>query len=162
MSPARLVFATSRAKMTTVIDIGPLRPGDRAAWEVLARGYKKFYRSTVPDDGYEQTWQRLLSGPDLHGLGARLDGNLVGIAHYLFHPLFFLGDACYLQDLFVDEAARGQGAARALIERVAEVARDRRAARLYWTTMQDNSRARVLYDKVARFNGFIRYDYPLR
>jgi hypothetical protein len=27
-----------------VIDIGSLRPGDRAAWEVLARGYKAFYR----------------------------------------------------------------------------------------------------------------------
>ena len=74
-----------------MIDIGPLLSEDRAAWELLARGYQEFYRSTVPDDGYEQTWQRLLSGPDLHGLGARLDGNLIGIAHYLFHPLFFRG-----------------------------------------------------------------------
>jgi len=29
------------------------------------------------------------------------------------------------------------------------------------TTQEDNARARLLYDKVARFNGFIRYDYPL-
>jgi GNAT superfamily N-acetyltransferase len=76
--------------------------------------------------------------------------------------MFWSADACYLQDLFVDETARGQGAASALIERVAEVARDRGAARLYWTTKQDNARARSLYDKVARFHGFIRYDYPLR
>lgn len=71
------------------------------------------------------------------------------------------GDACYLQDLFVAEAARGRGAARALMGQVAEMARDRGAARLYWTTQQDNARARILYDKVARFNGFIRYDYAL-
>jgi GNAT superfamily N-acetyltransferase len=147
--------------MGNVIEIGPLGPEDRAAWEVLARGYKTFYRTTVPDDGYEQAWQRLQAGPELHALGARLDGKLIGITHYLFHHVVWGPQACYLQDLFVDESARGQGAARALIERVAQAARDQGAARLYWTTMQDNDRARVLYDKVARFNGFIRYDYPL-
>lgn len=144
-----------------MIDVGPLRPEDRAAWEILARGYKTFYRTTVPDDGYEETWHRLLTGSELHGIGARLDGKLVGISHYLFHAITWAPEACYLQDLFVDEAARGQGAARALIERVAQAARDRGASRLYWTTQQDNDRARALYDKVARFHGFIRYDYPL-
>lgn len=144
-----------------MIDIGPLRPEDRAAWEVLARGYKMFYRTKVPADGYEETWQRLLGGAELYGLGAWLNGKLVGIAHYLFHATFWSADACYLQDLFVNEAARGQGAASALIERVAEASRDRGASRLYWTTKQDNIRARALYDRVARFHGFIRYDYPL-
>ena len=35
------------------------------------------------------------------------------------------------------------------------------ASRLYWHTQDDNARARLLYDKVARFSGFIRYEYPL-
>lgn len=147
--------------MTVVIDIGPFRPEDRDAWEVLARGYKTFYRTTVPDSGYEETWRRLQDGTELHGIGARLDGRLVGIAHYLFHATVWSADYCYLQDLFVDEAVRGQGAARALIERTAEVAREQGAARLYWTTKEDNSTARALYDKVASFTGFIRYDHPL-
>jgi GNAT superfamily N-acetyltransferase len=144
-----------------VIEVSPLVPADRAAWEVLARGYKRFYRTEVPDEGYEATWQRVLRDQELHAIGARLDGQLVGIAHYLLHPTFWLADVCYLQDLFVDEAARGQGAASALIERVAQAARDLGASRLYWTTKQDNARARSLYDKVARFHGFIRYDYAL-
>ena len=114
-----------------------------------------------PDEAYEQTWQRLAAGTELFGLGARLDGRLVGIAHYLFHPAFWSGEACYLQDLFTDEAARGRGAARALIEGVAGAARERGADRLYWHTQEGNARARVLYDKVARFTGFIRYAYPL-
>jgi ribosomal protein S18 acetylase RimI-like enzyme len=66
------------------------------------------------------------------------------------------GQACYLQDLFVDADVRGRGAARALIEGVAGAARQRGADRLYWTPQEDNVRARALYDKVARFNGFIR------
>lgn len=144
-----------------MIEVSPLVPADRAAWEVLARGYKRFYRTEVPDEGYEATWQRVLRDQELHAIGARLDGQLVGIAHYLLHPTFWLADVCYLQDLFVAEAARGQGAASALIERVAQAARDLGASRLYWTTKQDNARARSLYDKVARFHGFIRYDYAL-
>ena len=83
------------------------------------------------------------------------------MAHYLFPPAFWSGEACYLQDLFTDEAARGRGAARALIEGVAAAARERGADRLYWHTQEGNARARVLYDKVARFTGFIRYAYPL-
>ena len=144
-----------------MIEIGPFRPADREAWEALARGYKAFYQESEPDEAYEQTWQRLAAGTELFGLGARLDGRLVGIAHYLFHPAVWSGEACYLQDLFTDEAARGRGAARALIEGVAAAARERGADRFYWHTQESNARARVLYDKVARFTGFIRYAYRL-
>jgi GNAT superfamily N-acetyltransferase len=147
-----------------------MKSEDRPAWEELARGYKAFYRTPTTDEQYEVAWRQLQDeGSGFCGLGAYLGdapggepvGALVGIAHYLFHPLMWFGDACYLQDLFVAEAARGQGAARILIERVAEIARSRGATRLYWTTQEDNARARLLYDKVARFNGFIRYDYSL-
>jgi GNAT superfamily N-acetyltransferase len=144
-----------------MIEITTLRPDDRAAWEVLARGYKAFYRTVLSDEQYEATWRRLLRGDAVHGLAARSDGRLVGIAHYLFRVDTWLDDVCYLQDLFVDEAARGQGAARALIERVAQAARERGAPRLYWQTRESNARARALYDKIARFDGFIRYDYAL-
>jgi len=144
-----------------VIDIRSLAAEDRDDWEVLARGYKGFYSTLLPVDAYEKTWQRLLEGPDLHGIGAWLDGRLVGIAHYLCHAAFWTADSCYLQDLYVAEAARGQGAGRALIDEVASVARARGCARLYWTTKQDNKVARALYDKVAAFRGFIRYDHPV-
>ena len=56
---------------------------------------------------------------------------------------------------------RGRGVGRALIERVAAAARDRGADRFYWHTQDGNARARVLYDQVARYTGFIRYGYPL-
>ena len=153
--------ATCRDDHGVVTDVRPLGSRDRAAWEVLARGYKDFYETVVPAAGYEETWRRLLHGPDLHGIGAFVDGRLVGIAHYLFHATFWSADACYLQDLFVAEEARGRGVARALIERVAAAARARDCARLYWTTKQDNAVARALYDEVAEFRGFIRYDRPV-
>ena len=70
-------------------------------------------------------------------------------------------EVCYLQDLFVDPALRGRGVARALIEAVAKAALERGAERLYWLTQEHNAAARALYDKVAKYNHFIRYDYPL-
>jgi GNAT superfamily N-acetyltransferase len=144
-----------------MINIGPLEPSDRAAWEGLARGYKEFYQTPTSAQEYEAVWQQLMDGTEFYAFGARLDGALVGFTHYFFHPFIWYGEACYLQDLFVAEAVRGQGAARALIERVAEAARERGASRLYWNTQEDNARARLLYDKVARFDSFIRYSYPL-
>lgn len=68
----------------------------------------------------------------------------------------------YLQDLYTSEEARGVGVARALIQEVASRARKAGASRCYWLTEESNAVARVLYEKVAKYNGFIRYDFPLR
>jgi len=144
-----------------MIEIGPLRTSDRAVWERLARGYNDFYETVLPDSDYDRAWRRLLADKEILGLGARLDGRMFGIAHFLLHSNIWRDEVCYLQDLFVDEAARGQGAARALIDAVAATARRHGASRYYWQTKQDNARARALYDKLARFRGFIRYDYSL-
>ena len=144
-----------------MIEITPLREDDRRAWQPLAVGYNAFYERVLPDAAYDRTWRLLMKGAAMHGLAARLDGRLVGIAHYTFQTSIWFDDACYLADLFVDETVRGHGAARALIEAVAAAARSRGCPRYYWQTKQDNTRARALYDKVARFAGFIRYDYPM-
>lgn len=142
------------------IEIAPLRPGDRAEWEHLARGYKAFYEDPIPDEHYARTWHRLMAG-EIKGFGARLDGPMVGISHYFFHPHCWRGEVCYLQDLFTVVEARGRGVARALVETVAEAARERGAAGLYWVTREDNLPARALYERLAQFKGFIRYDFPL-
>lgn len=147
--------------MTATIAIAQLAPADRAEWEALARGYKAFYADEIPDEDYARIWRLVLAGKAAHGLGARIDGRLAGFAHYLFHPHSWLGEVCYLQDLFTAESARGKGIATALIHAVADVARGRGAAKYYWLAKQENRPACALYDKVARFKGFIRYDYPL-
>ena len=143
------------------VAIGPLDHGDRARWEQLARGDKAFYKTDLADAEYERAWQRLVAGDAVQALGARVDGTLVGIAHFFFHPTVWLADACHLQDLFVDPAVRNRGVARALIEAVAASARERGAFRVYWHTHTGNATARALYDKVARHIGMIRYDLAL-
>lgn len=143
------------------IKIATLKAEDRSRWNDLARSYKAFYETELPDKSYDEVWEYLLSDQKVFGLGAYLQGNLVGFTHFLFHGTIWMEKACYLQDLFVDETARGHGVARALIEQVAQIAREHDSTKLYWQTRYDNTTARALYDKIAHHNGFIRYDYPL-
>ena len=144
-----------------MITVQPLRDEDRAAWGRLAEGYKRFYNTPTTAAEYDEAWRRLRAGDGVQGLGAHADGRLVGIVHYLFHTSTWAPRQCYLQDLFTDEAVRGRGVARALIEQVAQAARAAGATRLYWLTQETNRTARTLYDRVAQFKGFIRYDHPL-
>ena len=141
------------------VAIRPLGPEDRADWEPLWAGYLAFYEATIPSTVTETTWARLNDPAEpMHALGAFGDGQLVGIVHYLFHrSTWTTGDYCYLQDLFTDEAARGRGAGRALIEAVCERARAASASRVYWLTQEGNATARALYDKLADRSGFIQY-----
>ena len=147
--------------MRQTVQIQPLAAPDRAAWELLARGYKAFYETEIADAEYATAWQRLLHDSRFVGLGAWQNGSLVGTVHALFHTSTWADEVCYLQDLFVADAARGQGAASALIGAVASAARARKATRLYWLTHTHNARARALYDRVAVNKGFIRYDLGL-
>jgi GNAT superfamily N-acetyltransferase len=144
-----------------MITVRPLQAEDRAAWGELAAGYKAFYNTPTTAAEYDEAWRRLLAHDGVHGLAALDDGQVVGIVHYLFHTSVWAPRVCYLQDLFTAAEQRGRGVARALIGAVADAARAQGATRLYWLTQETNHTARALYDRVAQFKGFIRYDHPL-
>jgi GNAT superfamily N-acetyltransferase len=141
--------------------VSKLRADDRSRWEELFRGYLTFYETSLNAAGYERAWDAFQRDESMHALGARLDGRLVGIVHFLEHPSTTAADVCYLQDLFTAPDARGRGAGRALIAAVVEAARNRGCSRVYWVTHETNATARTLYDKVALNSGFIRYQVAL-
>ena len=133
---------------------------DFAQWQPLWQGYNRFYgRPALPVEITQMTWSRFFDSYEpIHALVAEKEGKLLGLAHYLFHRSTTSIEAvCYLQDLFTNEAARGQGIGRALIEAVYERARIAGSSRVYWQTHESNATARVLYDKVAELSGFIVY-----
>ncbi len=145
------------------VEVRELREGDLAVWRSLWDRYNAFYGrsggTALPEEVGRTTWQRLL-GPltPMHGLVGVLDGDVVAVAHFLFHPsTIHVEPVCYLQDLFTAEAVRGRGVARALIDDVARRARTAGSTRLYWHTQESNVTARRLYDHVAEHAGFILY-----
>jgi GNAT superfamily N-acetyltransferase len=134
-------------------------PADFSRWEPLWEGYNRFYERALPAEITQITWSRFFDAYEpVHALVAEKDGRLLGLAHYLFHrSTSMIGPVCYLQDLFTEEAARGEGVGRALIEAVTERARTAGSPRVYWMTHETNLTAMKLYDDVAERSGFVQY-----
>jgi GNAT superfamily N-acetyltransferase len=142
------------------LTVRALQPNDRRQWDALWRGYLDFYSAAIPDEVTELTWRRLIDpeAPILGFCAAEDDGRLLGIVHYLFHPVTWAaGPRCYLEDLFTAPEARGRRVGRALIEAVYSAADERGADQVYWLTQQSNATARKLYDQVASATDFIKY-----
>ena len=141
------------------VAIRPLEAQDRNAWEMLWQGYLEFYETSVAPEVTEATWRRIVdpAGP-IHGLGAFDQVHLVGVVHYLFHPVTWsISPRCYLEDLFVSPDSRRAGAGRALIEAVYRAADEAGADQVYWLTAESNKTARQLYDRVGQVTRFIKY-----
>ena len=106
------------------------------------------------------TWHRFFDANEpVFALVAESAGRLVGLTHYLFHrSTTRIEPTCYLQDLFTAADVRGQGVGRALILGVYEAARAAAIRDVYWQTHETNSAGRLLYDKVAKYAGYIVYE----
>jgi GNAT superfamily N-acetyltransferase len=136
---------------------------DYAQWLPLWDGYNAFYGRSGPTALAPEitavTWQRFFDAYEpVHALVAEQSGKLLGLTHYLFHrSTTAIEPTCYLQDLFTDEAARGKGVGRALINGVYAQAKRVGSPRVYWQTHETNHTAMQLYDKVAEKPGFVIY-----
>ncbi len=145
------------------VTVRPVTPDDFEAWKPHWDEYNAFYErvgpTALPDEVTDTTWRRFFDASEpVHCIVAERDGKLVGFCHYLFHrSTSRLAHVCYLQDLFTAPDYRGHGIGRALIERVAEIAKESGSSRVYWLTHTTNTPGRTLYDKVAKNLGFIQY-----
>jgi hypothetical protein len=92
------------------MEIRPLRPDDRAAWEPLWAGYLRFYREQLAPEVTDLAFARMSECRD--GCFALVavadDGTPAGFAHCVMHATTWsLASTCYLEDLYVDPAQRG-------------------------------------------------------
>jgi GNAT superfamily N-acetyltransferase len=151
------------SKMSGDLTVRSVTRQDYDLWLPLWDGYNAFYgrsgATALAPEITAMTWARFFDAYEpVHGLVAERGGQLLGLTHYLFHrSTTAIEPLCYLQDLFTNEAARGKGVGRALINGVYQRARLAGSPRVYWQTHQTNLTARKLYDKLAEHLGFIVY-----
>jgi len=133
----------------------------------LARAYCDFYEVAPGDEALLALSRALLADPEREGvqLLARdhATGTPVGFAT-IFWSWSTLGAARIgvMNDLFVAPAARGSGAAEALIAACGRRAREHGAGRLTWSTAPDNLRAQAVYDRVGgRSSTWLDYELPV-
>ncbi len=146
--------------MTPTVTVRPLRASDKDQWSVLWTAYLAFYETTRPREVFDLYFDRLIGNDpqDYNGLVAELNGELVGLTHYLFHRHGWSeANTCYLQDLYADPAVRGQGIGRKLIEGVYAAADTAGVPSVYWLTQDFNTQARKLYDRIGVKTPFIKY-----
>lgn len=146
-----------------MVEVRDATPSDESDFRRLWQGFCDGYGLTLAPEVTDFTWTRLMD--PANPLTARLaivEGRAQGFAIHQHHPsTWVLGDDGYLEDLYVDPAARGHGLGRALIEDLIAIGRARGWRRLYWLTEIGNATARRLYDQFCENDGHIRYRMTL-
>ncbi len=146
--------------MTSAVVVRPIESTDHDAWAPLFAAYRTFYELEDEPEVVERVWG-WLQDPDHeeNALVAVVDDGVVGFAHHRLYSRPSEGaTGLFLDDLFTLAEVRGRGVARALINRLVELARERGAAKVRWVTAPDNTVAQRLYDDMAERTDWLTYD----
>jgi ribosomal protein S18 acetylase RimI-like enzyme len=119
----------------------------------LMADFRTWYGKDWPsDNSFHATVERLIEQPDTeYLLGAPDDDSppaAVAQLRYRF-SIWSAADDCWLEDLFVAEAARGSGLGRAMVEAAVERAAARGCRRIELDVDDDNLPARRLYESLG-------------
>ena len=130
----------------------------------LIAGYQRFYGGAPNNDRNFAFFSRFLAPSDAGELIAAFrDDDAVGFACLRWSSSSVTASPiAVLNDLFVVEAARGQGVGYALIDTCRRVASERGFTVLRWDTAIGNRRAQRLYERLdADRSAWFQYDLPL-
>jgi len=151
--------------MAAELRVEPISLAQMEALLPLIATYQRFYEVVDVDDERNRAFFSRFLAPSEDGmlLGAWRGEELLGYACLYWHFTSLVpAETVLMNDLYVDEKARGRGVGRALIEASAEVARERGAHQLEWATAPGNLKARRLYDATgAERSEWLEYELPL-
>ena len=139
------------------------KSSDFSEWARLYAGYAAFYGVAQTEAMRAQVWT-WVQDPchPVQALVARGEAGLIGLAHVrAFSRPLSASTGGFLDDLFVDPAARGTGVARGLIAAVHALGQSQGWSVVRWITAADNTPARGLYDQVAQATRWVTYDIAL-
>lgn len=133
--------------------IGRVQKNDLADLLPLMRAYCDFYRVSPSDQALVRLATALIENPECEGtqlIARDPDGRSVGFATIFW--TWSTTNACrigVMNDLYVDETARGQGLAEQLITACRSECSRHGAQKLTWQTAPDNLRAQAVYDRIG-------------
>ena len=151
-------------KLAEGIEVRPAREDEIDDLMPLMRAYCGFYECSPADEGVIEMLRTLITDPSQGAVFiARKEGAAVGVATLDWKWSSLRGARLgYLEDLFVDPHARGDGIADALIEICADRCRELGMPAMEWLTAPDNHRAQKVYDRTpAESDTYLEYDLEL-
>ena len=138
--------------MTETILIRAAEPGDIDIILQFIRDLADYEKLAHAVNTDRDTLARYLFGarPMAEVLIAERQGDAIGFALFFHNFSTFEGrPGLYLEDLFVRPEARGSGAGKALLVRLAQLAIERDCARLEWSVLDWNEPAIAIYRAIG-------------
>lgn len=138
--------------MTAAFQIRPATEADLPIILRLIRDLAEYERAPDAVVATETGLREVLFGakPSAEVLLALEGSGPVGFAVYFHNFSTWLGrPGLYLEDLFVRPENRGKGYGRALLERLAQIAKERRCGRMEWAVLDWNEPAIQFYRKLG-------------
>lgn len=126
-------------------------PADAPDVTRLLAGFRDWLTESVPTDAQiAASVERLIADPATEFLLAGADGPPSGVCQLRYRHSVWTGTPdCWLEDLFVEEHARGTGVGRVLVDAALDAARARGAARIELDTNETNLAAIALYERAG-------------
>jgi ribosomal protein S18 acetylase RimI-like enzyme len=141
------------------LSITPLTADNRTAWETL---WQESVGGVMTQNVIDHTYMQL-TDQSIHAFIAKDGDNLVGLLHYVVHPVAgCVHPVCYMQDLYVSPNSRRKGVARALIDQLKKEAEARQFDRIYWLLENGNEDAKEFYKDLAISLDFGLYMIPIK
>jgi GNAT superfamily N-acetyltransferase len=137
---------------THSISISAATPDDVPVILSFIRGLAEYEKLAPACVATEDALRRTLFGdrPAAEVLIARTDETPVGFALFFqSYSTFLAKPGIYLEDLFVLPEHRGRGAGKALLARLAQIARERDCGRLEWSVLDWNAPAIEFYQRLG-------------
>lgn len=134
------------------LTIRPATPADAGLIHSFIRALAEYEKLLHEVEATEEDIARSLFGenPRLFCDIAEADGAPVGFAVWFYNYSTFTGrHGIYLEDLFVNPEARGLGAGKALLRRLAQRCRDEGLTRLEWAVLDWNAPSIAFYDSLG-------------
>ncbi len=144
------------------LTIRPAVAADEHDWRRLWAAFNAFHGVTLFENTTATTWGRILDpASPVAALLAVESGKPVGIADYVLHDhTWGVRPCCLLDDLYVEETARGRGIGRRLVEALIDLGRQNNWSRVYWTAIE-GAAAMSLYNRFWQRDRVVRYTESL-
>jgi len=142
-----------------VTDVRLADPRDAETVARLIIGFRDHLGYDWPsDNAFLAGVEKLLDDPNTDFLLGETDGHAAGVVVLRYRlGLWRAGTDCLVEDVFVEEQARGSGLGRTLMDAAITRARERGARRMELDTNDSNAPAIALYESLGFRNGGDRY-----
>ena len=146
--------------MARHVTVSRVTNADRADWVRLWQAWQDHMSGAVPPSVTAMSWDFMMR--EESGLTAFIargaGGEAIGFANVSSTPFAWTGGPIlFLQDLFVSEAARGDGVGEALLKAVYAYADELGANQVFWMVDEDDPQLQGFYARHGIRTPYLRY-----